>query len=68
MVAIGDSEAVRLASDIDASKLWCSSGDDEGTKGGGNLRRSFRDGRFSTGGGELHTEARVLTIADQNSS
>jgi hypothetical protein len=66
MVA-SDGDAVRLASVIDASKLRCSSGEDEGTKGGGGHRRSFRDGRFGTGG-ELHTTARVLTIADQNSS
>jgi hypothetical protein len=50
-VVAGDSEVVRLASGIDAGKLWCSSGEDEGTKGGGGLQRSFQDGRFSTGGG-----------------
>jgi hypothetical protein len=43
-VATGDGEAVRLASVVDASKLRCSSGEDEGTKGGGGLRRSFWDG------------------------
>jgi hypothetical protein len=37
-VAAGDSEAVRLASGVDAGKLRCSSGVDEGTKGGGGLR------------------------------
>jgi hypothetical protein len=37
-VAAGDGEAVRLASGFDASKLQCSSGEDEGTKGGGGLR------------------------------
>jgi hypothetical protein len=71
-VAAGDGEAVRLASDVDAGTLRCSSGEDEGTKGGGGLRRSFWDGRFGTGGGtlvgrRLHTMARVSTIADQNS-
>jgi hypothetical protein len=50
-VAAGDGEAVRSASGIDAGKLRCSSGEDEGTEGGGGLRRSFRDGRFGTGGG-----------------
>jgi hypothetical protein len=52
-VAAGNGEAVRLASGIDAGKLLCSSGEDEGTKWGGGLRRSFRDGRFSMGGGTL---------------
>jgi hypothetical protein len=32
-VAAGDDEAVRLAWGVDAGKLWCSSGEDEGTKG-----------------------------------
>jgi hypothetical protein len=50
-VAAGDGEAVRLASSVDAGKLRCSSDEDEGTKGGGGLRRSFWDGRFGTGGG-----------------
>jgi hypothetical protein len=50
-VVAGDGEAVRLVSSVDAGKLWCSSGEDEGTKVGGGLRRSFRDGRFDTGGG-----------------
>jgi hypothetical protein len=50
-VAASDDEAVQLASGVNASKLWCSYGEDEGTKGGGGLRRSFWDGRFSTGGG-----------------
>jgi hypothetical protein len=35
-VAAGDSEAVRLASGVHADKLRCSSGEDEGTKGGGD--------------------------------
>jgi hypothetical protein len=52
-----------MALGVDIGKLLCSSGEDEGTKGGGGLRRSFWDGRFGTGG-ELHTTARVLTIAD----
>jgi hypothetical protein len=51
VVATGDGEAVWLALSIDASKLWCSSSGDEGTKWGGGLRRSFRDGRFGTGDG-----------------
>jgi hypothetical protein len=36
-VATGDSEAVQLASGIDAGKLSCSFGEDEGTKGDGGL-------------------------------
>jgi hypothetical protein len=47
-VAAGNSEAVWLASGVDAGKLRCSSGEDEGTKGGDGLRRSFRDGQFGT--------------------
>jgi hypothetical protein len=43
-VAAGNGEEVRLASGVDTGKLWCSSGEDEGTKGGDGLRRSFRDG------------------------
>jgi hypothetical protein len=50
-VAAGDGEAARLASGVDADKLWCSSCEDEGTKGGGGLQRSFWDGGFDTGGG-----------------
>jgi hypothetical protein len=42
MVA-GDSEAVRPKLGVDIGELWCSSGEDEGTKGGGGLRGSFRD-------------------------
>jgi hypothetical protein len=53
VVAAGDGEAVRLASGVDAVKLRCSSGEDEGTKGGGGFQRSFWDGRFGTGGGTL---------------
>jgi hypothetical protein len=41
VLAVGDGETVRLALDVDASKLRCSSDEDEGTKGGGSLRRSF---------------------------
>jgi hypothetical protein len=52
-VAAGDGEAVQLASGVDDGKLRCSSGEDEGTKGGGGLWRSFREGRFGTGGGTL---------------
>jgi hypothetical protein len=44
VVAAGNGEATRLASGVIADKLWCSSGEDEGTKGGGGLRRSFLDG------------------------
>jgi hypothetical protein len=36
-VATGDGEVVRLASGIDAGKLSCSIGEDEGTKGDGGL-------------------------------
>jgi hypothetical protein len=50
-VVAGDGEAVRLASGVDVGKLWSSSGEDEGTKGSGDLRRYFRDGRFGTGCG-----------------
>jgi hypothetical protein len=52
-VAASDDEAVQLASGVNADKLWCSYGEDEGTKRGGGLQRSFWDGRFSTGGGTL---------------
>jgi hypothetical protein len=37
-VAVGDGEAVQLASGVDAGKLRCFSGEDEGSKGGGGLR------------------------------
>jgi hypothetical protein len=37
-VVVGNGEAVQLASGIDTSKLWCSSDEDEGTIGGGDLR------------------------------
>jgi hypothetical protein len=50
-VTAGNGEVVRLALSVDTGKLRCSSGEDEGTKGGGGLQRSFRDGLFSTGGG-----------------
>jgi hypothetical protein len=40
-VAVGDGEVDRLASGVDAGKLQCSSGEDEGSKGGGGLQRSF---------------------------
>jgi hypothetical protein len=68
-VAAGDSEAVRLASGVHADKLRCSSGEDEGTKGGGDPSETVDSARAATHrcGGELHMEARVLTIADQNS-
>jgi hypothetical protein len=52
-LAVGDAEVVQLASGINAGKLWYSSGEDEGTKGGDGLQRSFRDGRFSMGGDTL---------------
>jgi hypothetical protein len=72
MMVVSDGEAVRLASGIDAGKLRCSSGEDEGTKGVAvfgdpfgivDLARAAAHRR----GGEIHTVARVLTIADQNS-
>jgi hypothetical protein len=50
-MAAGDGEAVRPKLGIDVGELWCSSGEDEGTKGGDGLQRSFRDSQFSTGGG-----------------
>jgi hypothetical protein len=37
-VAAGDGVAVRLASSVNAGKFRCSSGEDEGTKGGSGLR------------------------------
>jgi hypothetical protein len=37
-VAAGDGKVVQMASGVDADKLRCSSGEDEGTKGGGGLR------------------------------
>jgi hypothetical protein len=37
-VAAGDSETDRLALGVDSGKLRCSSGEDEGTKGGDGLR------------------------------
>jgi hypothetical protein len=53
-MAAGDGEATRLASGAIAGKLQCSSGEDEGTKGG---RPStilpgwlIRHGRWHTGG------------------
>jgi hypothetical protein len=52
-VVASNGEAVRLASGIDAGKLWCSSGEDEGTIMGGGLQHSFQDGQFGTGGGIL---------------
>jgi hypothetical protein len=61
-----------LASGVDADKLRCSSGEDEGTKGAVvfgdpfgmiDLARAVAHWR----GGELHTAARVSTIKDQNS-
>jgi hypothetical protein len=71
-MAAGDGDAVGLASGVNAGKLWCSSDEDEGTKGvvvfgdpSGMVdsARAVADWR----GGELHTAARVLTIANQNS-
>ncbi len=43
-VAAGDGEATQLASGVVTGMLRCSSDEYEGTKGGGGLRRSFRDG------------------------
>jgi hypothetical protein len=72
-VGAGDGEAVRLASGVDADKLRCSTGEDERTKGAAvfsdhsemvDLVRAMAHQRS----GELHTAARVLTIADQNLS
>jgi hypothetical protein len=37
-MAAGDGEAVRSKLGIDVGKLWCSSGEDEGTKGGSGLQ------------------------------
>jgi hypothetical protein len=71
-VVTGDGEAVQLASGIDAGKLRCSSGEDEGTKGAAVFGDPFGmvDSARAAAhrrGGELHTTARVLTIADKNS-
>jgi hypothetical protein len=41
-MAAGDGEAVQLEIGVDVGELWCSSGEDQGTKGGGGLWRSFR--------------------------
>jgi hypothetical protein len=49
-VAAGNIRAARLALGVVAGKLWCSSGEDEGTKGDGGIQRSFLNGRFSMGG------------------
>jgi hypothetical protein len=43
-VAVGDGEASRLALGLVTSNIRCSSSEDEGTKGGGGLWRSFLDG------------------------
>jgi hypothetical protein len=71
-VVAGDAEAVWLASGIDAGKLQCSSGEDEGTKGAvvfGGPSGTVDSARAAAHrrSGELHTAARVLIIADQNS-
>jgi hypothetical protein len=52
-VAAGDDEVSRLASGVVTGKLWCSSSEDEGTKGGCDLRWSFLDGRFGMGSDTL---------------
>jgi hypothetical protein len=63
-VAAGDGEAIRLASGINAGKHWCYSGEDEGTKGGGdpsgivNSTRAVAHRR----GGKLHTVARLRLL------
>jgi hypothetical protein len=49
-VAASDGEAVWLGAGVNIGKLRCSSSEDEGTKGGGGLWRSFQDGWFGTGG------------------
>jgi hypothetical protein len=72
MVAADDGEAAWLASVIVASKLRCSSGEDEGTKGHDGLQWSFLDGWFSMGIGMLarrwaRVVARVSMIVDPNS-
>jgi hypothetical protein len=72
-VAAGDGEAVRLSSGVDADKLWCSSGEDEGTKGEAGFDDpsgmvDLAQAAAHRRGDELHMAARVSTIADQNSS
>jgi hypothetical protein len=42
-MAASHGEAVPPKLGIDVSELWCSPGEDEGTKGGSGLQRSFRD-------------------------
>jgi hypothetical protein len=43
VMAAGDGEVVQLASGVDDGKLRYSSSEDEGTKGGVGLWRSFQD-------------------------
>jgi hypothetical protein len=72
VVVASDGEAVRLASGVDAGMIWCSSGEDEGTKGSavfddpsGLVNSAWAMAHRR--GGELHMATRVLTSADQNS-
>jgi hypothetical protein len=63
-VAAGDGEAVRLASGVNAGKHWCFSGEDEGTKGGGDPSEIVNSSRAAAHrrGGELHTVARLRLL------
>jgi hypothetical protein len=63
-VAAGDGEAVRLASGVNAGKHWCSSGEDEGTKGGGDPSEIVNSSWAAAHrrGGELHTVARLRLL------
>jgi hypothetical protein len=71
-VVAGDGEATQLASGVVTGKLCCSSGENEGTKGGGGLRRSFLDSQFGMCGGTPVRQrakhgARVSIFVGQNS-
>jgi hypothetical protein len=71
-VAAGDDEAVRLASSVDAGKLSAPPVKMKAPKGVvvfSDPSRTVDSARAAAHrcGDELHTAARVLTIADQNS-
>jgi hypothetical protein len=71
-VTASNGEVVQLALSVDTGKLRCSSGEDDGTKGAvvfGDPSGTVYSAQVVAHrcGGELHTTARVLTIADQNS-
>jgi hypothetical protein len=51
MMAAGDGEAAQPKLGIDVSGLWCSSGEDEGTKGGVSLQRGSWGSQLAPGSG-----------------